>query len=70
MMLISPVGNDLAITWLVPGTSQYFSIIIDPDNNPKNERNNKLNNGIEIFLKTYLKKICVGFKPLVLAIKT
>jgi hypothetical protein len=68
--LISPVGKALTIICDVPGTCQYCSIIIDPDNRPINDPKTKLNKGIEIFLKTYLKKICEELNPFVLAIKT
>ncbi|MGV2393190.1 UNVERIFIED_CONTAM: hypothetical protein O8I53_09625 [Campylobacter lari] len=52
-----------------PGMPQNCSITILPDNNPIYDGIIKAINGIEIFLKTYLKKICDLLKPFVLAIK-
>jgi hypothetical protein len=54
----------------VPGTFQYLSIIILPDKRKTNEGRIIAIKGIDIFLKTYLKKICFWLKPFVLAIKT
>ncbi|SYV97646.1 Uncharacterised protein [Mycoplasmopsis edwardii] len=69
-MLISPLGNDCAIICEVPGIDQYVSITIPPVNNPMYEGINKAANGIEIFLKTYLKKISDVLNPFDLAIST